>query len=54
MLKGKNRVRLVFQGVAALAENVMDGPLGAPKAGALPAALHPEMSHAAYYSRAAA
>jgi len=37
----KKRVRLVFQGVAALAENMMDGPLRAPKAGALPTALHP-------------
>ena len=42
MLKGENRVRLVFQGVAALAENMMDGPLRAPKAGALPTALHPD------------
>ena len=41
MLKGKKRVRLVFEGVVALAENMMDGPLRAPKAGALPTALHP-------------
>ena len=41
LLKGENRVDLVFQGVAALAENMMDGPLRAPKAGALPTALHP-------------
>ena len=42
MLKGENRVRLVFEGVVALAENMMDGPLRAPKPPALPTALHPD------------
>ena len=37
----ENRVHLECEGVAALAENMMDGPLRAPKAGALPTALHP-------------
>ena len=41
LLEGDNRAHLVFQRVAALAENMMDGPLRAPKAGALPTALHP-------------
>ena len=40
LLEGDNRVRLVFQGVAALAENMMDGPLRAPKEGIMLALRH--------------
>ena len=40
LLKGENRVRLVFEGVAALAENIMDGPLRAPKEGIMLALRH--------------
>ena len=42
IILSKNRVRLVFQGVAGLAKCVMDELLSAPKAGALPTALYPD------------